>query len=292
MATPLISGVAALLRQADPELSSSQIIHLITSTAVPVGDPSPNLDAGWGRVDALAATSSAINPGYLEGTVRAFGNLPLAGATVSAAEHGIGTPIEAQTDANGHWALTVLPGTYDLEASAFGFAPAVETGVTVVTGTTSSQDFILHRLPGGEVEGRVMATDGGQPLPALIRVSGTPLTTTADTSGIFSIELPADSYTLTAEFWGYKVSQAIVDVHVGQNTDQDFFLDSSPHVLLVDSGAWYYGSEIDYYETALDDLGYLYHQKRIKYVPQDTPTITDLLPYDAVIWSSQADSPG
>ena len=69
-------------------------------------------------------------------------------------------------------------------------------------------------------------------------------------------------------------------------------MDSSPHLLLVDSGAWYYGSDINYYETALDDLGYRYHQKRIRYLPQDTPTITNLLPFDTVIWSSPADSPG
>ncbi len=292
MAAPLVSGVAALLRQADPDLTADQIIHVITSTAVPIGSPSPNLDAGWGRVDALAATGSVINPGYLEGTVRTLGALPLAGATVRATEHGIGTPIETQTDSDGFWTLSVLPGTYDLEASAFGFAPAVETGVTVLTGTTTSQLFTLHRLPGGQVEGQVVAAEGGQSLPAVIRAVGTPVTTTADISGTFALDLPAGTYTLTAELWGYRIDHAVVDVHTGQDSHQDFSLDPSPHILLVDSGAWYYGSEIDYYETALDDLGYLYRQKRIKYIPQDTPTITDLLPYDAVVWSSPADSPG
>jgi uncharacterized repeat protein (TIGR01451 family) len=281
-----------LLHQADPELSTSQIIHAITSTAVPIGDSIPNLDAGWGRVDALAAISFVLKPGYLEGTVRTMGNLPISGATVRATQHGVGTQIDVQTDSNGHWSITALPGIYDLEASAFGFAPAVETGVTVLTDTTTSQIFTLHRLPGGYVEGQVLAADGGQPLPAIIRVIGTPLTTTADLSGIFALELPPSTYTLTAELWGYRIGREVIDVGMGQTTVQDFSLESSPQVLLVDSGAWYYGSEIDFYESTLHDLGYLYEEKRIKHLPQETPTITDLLTYDAVVWSSPADSPG
>ncbi len=292
MATPLVAGVAALIRQAAPALTTGQMIRAITTTAVAVGAPWPNSDAGWGRVDALAAVAAIAHPGYLEGVVRGSGNLPLAGAAVRATEHGGGAASAALTDSDGRWSLITAPGTYDLEATAFGYASEVETGVTVVTDTTTYQSFVLSPMPGGSVEGVVTTSDTEAPLAAVIRVTGTPVTATAVTDGAFSLELPAGTYTLTAEHWGYRVGQQTVNVAIGSSTRQDFALDPAPTLLVVDSGAWYYGSEIGYFQTALDDLGYLYHDRRIKHLPQETPVITDLLPYDAVVWSSPADSPG
>jgi uncharacterized repeat protein (TIGR01451 family) len=292
MATPLVAGVAALMRQADPALALDQIMEIITSTAVPVGASWPNTDAGWGRVDALAAVTPVANPGYLEGVVRGSGNTPLVGAAIRAVEHGGGATATTQTNADGRWSLTTAPGTYDLEATFFGYAPKVQSGVPVITGTITTQNFNLSPLPGGSVEGMVTSSDTSSALPAVVRATGTPVVITAGADGAFALELPAGTYTLTAEYWGYRVSQQIVNVTVGNTTRQDFVLEGAPTLLLVDSGAWYYGSEIGYFQTALDDLGYLYHDWRIKHLPQETPVITDLLPYDAVVWSSPADSPG
>lgn len=292
MATPLVAGVAAMALQADPALGPWQVVSVITSTALPIGDPWPNADAGWGRVDALGAVASVLNPGYLEGHVSSVAGDPLAGATVRASEHGGGATAAAQTGADGSWSLAVSPGLYDLEAMAFGYAPGVATGLSVLTGTVTTRDFALALLPTGVVEGHVTATDNGDPLAAVVRALGTPVTTTASLSGSYSLTLPSGTYTLTAEQWGYRIGRAAVAVQVVGVSQQDFQLNASPELLLVDSGAWYYGSEIGYFRDALYDRDYLYHDWRIKYPPQDTPTVTDVLPYDAVIWSSPADSPG
>ncbi|WP_017325800.1 S8 family serine peptidase [Synechococcus sp. PCC 7336] len=50
MATPHVSGIAALYRQANPSLSASQLWRLITSTASPL--PIPSRDVGAGLVQA------------------------------------------------------------------------------------------------------------------------------------------------------------------------------------------------------------------------------------------------
>lgn len=292
MATPIVAGVAALIQQADSSLSIQGIIETITRTAVAVGPTWPNSDAGWGRVDALASVASIANPGYLAGTVRRPGNLPVAGATVRATEHGGGATSATLTASDGHWSLITAPGIYDVEASAFGFVPRVESGVTVVTGTTTLLNFNLTPLPGGTINGVVTSADTGDPLAAVVQAIGTPVTTTAATDGAYSLELPAGTYTLTAEHWGHRIAEQPVEVVVGNTSTQDFVLGAAPTLLLVDSGAWYYGSQISYYQIALDDQHYLYHDWRIKHSPQDTPVITDLMPYDAVIWSSPADSPG
>jgi hypothetical protein len=61
---------------------------------------------------------------------------------------------------------------------------------------------------------------------------------------------------------------------------------------LVDSGAWYYSSQIDYYRQALDELHYTYDLLTVRDPVGGVPAAGDLLPYDIVFWSSPEDSPG
>jgi len=68
--------------------------------------------------------------------------------------------------------------------------------------------------------------------------------------------------------------------------------DKSPAILVVDSGAWYYGSQVSYYRQALDELGYAYDIWAINDPAGDVPSYTDLMQYQILIWTSPADSPG
>jgi bacillopeptidase F len=52
MAVPHVAGLAALLLQAEPDLTISEMEQAITGTAVSLGSPIPNNDYGWGRIDA------------------------------------------------------------------------------------------------------------------------------------------------------------------------------------------------------------------------------------------------
>jgi bacillopeptidase F len=76
MAAPHVSGLAALLLQASPQLGTDlpRLARTITSTAVPLGGSLPNNDFGWGRIDAYNAVMSVIAAGTIQGVVTQVGN--------------------------------------------------------------------------------------------------------------------------------------------------------------------------------------------------------------------------
>jgi subtilisin family serine protease len=59
-ATPIVAGIAALVRAAHPELDAAGVINRIISTARPVTSTVPDPDYGYGIVDAAAAVSAEV----------------------------------------------------------------------------------------------------------------------------------------------------------------------------------------------------------------------------------------
>lgn len=59
MASPHISGVAALMYQANPDLTPAEVKDCITSTAVDMGEPGVDIASGHGMADAEAAVMCA-----------------------------------------------------------------------------------------------------------------------------------------------------------------------------------------------------------------------------------------
>jgi hypothetical protein len=60
-ATPLVAGVAALLKGVNPDLTPQQIYNIITESATPLGgdESAWHNETGWGRLDAYAALNAA-----------------------------------------------------------------------------------------------------------------------------------------------------------------------------------------------------------------------------------------
>jgi uncharacterized repeat protein (TIGR01451 family) len=293
MATPHVAGLAALMLQADPSLSVSQLETIIKKTVVPLGSPIPNNDYGWGRIDAYAAVSAVSDAGIFSGMViRAVDGVPIVGATLTADPSTFGPSVATLTAADGTYTIALAPGRYRLTASAFGY-DSVSQVVEAVANTTSVANFALTASPTGTLTGRV--TSGGQAVtpPATVVVSGTPLTITTDATGVYTTYLPDGVYTLTVTSPGHRVAMAsAVSISAGETTVRDFDLITAPTILLVDSGAWYYGSEIGYYRQSLDELRYHYDLWTVNDPGHDVPAADDLLPYDIVFWSSPQDSPG
>jgi len=290
MAAPHVSGVVALLRSVSPTLSITRAAFLITSTAVPLGDPVPNNDAGWGRVDAFAAVAALARSGLVTGTVTQSGGVPIAGATVAATPHGGGGGGgTATTGDDGNYLLALASTTYDLTASAFGYESATAWGIVVTTDTTTVRNFSLTALPTGTLRGHVTDAVTGRPLTATIAVLDTPLEVTASS---YTLNLPAGVYTVRARSLGYRLVTTTVPIVTGQVTDVDFALTPAPTIVFVDSGPWYYGSQAGYFRQALDDLAYAYDERTIKHLPGDIPTISALSSYDIVVWSAPQDAPG
>ncbi len=297
MAAPHVAGAAALLRQADPAISPTQLEYVITSTAT-LRTLTPDNAFGWGRLDVYQAALSVAQAGMLTGTITQPEQVPLGNAIISCIPLSGGREAQTRSDAAGRYRLPLAPGPYRVTVSRFGHETATAARVEIRAGETTRRDFTLTPQALGTIAGRVTATNG-QPVPAkialFIELQATPvLTVTADAAtGVYSLAVPEGVYDLRVTHSGYRVAWLErVPVRAQQMTARDATLTAAPTILLVDSGAWYYGSYIRYYQQALDDARYLYDMWMIYDTRREVPTGTRLRAYDIVIWSAPQDSPG
>lgn len=295
MAVPHVTGLAALLLQAKPNLTIAEMEQVITSAALNLGTPIPNNDYGWGRIDAYQAVVSVADAGLLMGRVaRAVDGEPLAHPIIEAFERDSAEGVEIRGDAEGHYSSFLAPGTYDVTASAFAYQPVATYSVNISAGTTTVEDFSLTALPAGVLFGRVTEEGTDAPLEATIAVLDTPVTVATDpATGLYSVALPGGAYQLKVASPGHRVGRASdVTIAIDEGTVQNFALLPAPTILLVDSGSWYYESQSGYFQETLDSLDYLYDTWTIKHPQEDVPEAANLVPYDIVLWSCPNDSPG
>ncbi|UCE66000.1 MAG: S8 family serine peptidase [Candidatus Zixiibacteriota bacterium] len=112
MAAPHVAGVVALMRQANPDLSSEQVRQILLDTADDLGIQGNDNNYGMGIVNAYEAVQTALS--YLEGwgtfagviTDLATGS-PLDGAVISV----IDRPWSATSDSMGNYSLLVPADT-------------------------------------------------------------------------------------------------------------------------------------------------------------------------------------
>lgn len=290
MAAPHVSGVAALLRSASETVSVKDATHAITSTAVALGETVPNNDCGWGRVDALASVTALVHPGWISGTVRdGASDEPIGGARVAAVSRGEETMGKTRSDEEGKYALALSPGMYDVSVSAFGYDPATVHGVRVLTDGVTTEDVWLAAQPRGRLTVRVVEASTGGPVAATVTVVNTPHEVTTHTH---TFDLPDGSYEVRARQLGYRVVTSTAVVSAGETSSTVLSLPEAPSLLVVDSGGWYYESEVGTFHEALDDLQLAYDDWAIRRLPEDVPRVSSLAPYDIVVWSAPRDAPG
>ncbi len=293
MATPHVSGLAALLLQADGGLSVDAVEALLTTTALPLGDVVPNNDGGWGRIDAYRAVATALHAGTIAGRVQSAGDqLPLPDAQIAVYDEQGQRRAVARSDAGGLYSVALPAGVYRVSGEAFGFAAQAVPDVLVQANVTVTVDLTLAPLPLGTLEGEVRNAETDEPLSIQILVRGTPASAWSDAAtGHYRLDLPAGLYALEARQNGYRllVDEGLV-VQAGQSARHDLLLAPAPTLLLVDSGWWYYDSHGRTLAQALEDSNYVHDLWQVR-AYDDAPALDDLLPYDAVVWSSPQDSP-
>ncbi|MGH3380784.1 MAG: carboxypeptidase regulatory-like domain-containing protein [Actinoallomurus sp.] len=150
---------------------------------------------GLGTPNGVGAFRSGPH-GMISGTVT-DGSAPLASAQVKAGD------VTATTDGQGHYALSVPPGTYDVSASKFGYAAKTVAGVEVGDGQTITENLALAAKARVDVSGLVRDGSGhGWPLYATVRVKDEPTAVayTDPKTGRYTLSLPADdTYTLQVD---------------------------------------------------------------------------------------------
>ncbi|MEP7198398.1 MAG: S8 family serine peptidase, partial [Chloroflexota bacterium] len=296
MATPHIAGVAALLKQAQPSISVDGLMFVITTTATPLSATLPNNDTGWGRVDAYAAVLRVAASGLLSGTISraslglTSGSAPIANAQIVATDR-VTRTTQTMSDANGGYQLPLSEDRYNVSVFAFGYAPSLNNVVWISNSQTTIFNADLNPLPSANVRGHITEVGSGAPLSATVSVLNTPVNTLTDATGFYSLTLPTGTWTLRAASWAHRIATATITLQDGDVITRDLALASAPTILLVDSGAWYYGSEIRYYQTALDALGYLYQTHVVTNPVTFVPTFAEMKTYSITIWSSPQDSP-
>jgi serine protease AprX len=125
MAVPHVAGVVALMREANPDLSSDEIKQILLDTARDLGEEGEDNVYGKGMIDAYEAVLHALalrhDFGALAGTItdENTGN-PIEGAIISVSERNLAVA----SNSAGRYYMFLPAGTqYDIEISSPGFLP-------------------------------------------------------------------------------------------------------------------------------------------------------------------------
>jgi len=165
--------------------------------------------------------------GAIAGTVSGGTNDPIAGARIQ-----VMGPVTRfrSTRADGTYHLGGLPeGSYDMTVSAFGHNPGSATGIMVIDGQTTVQDFVLTPGPAHRVSGRL--TDGlsGLPIPGgTVIILNTPIPpATSDANGIYVfLSIPEGTYDIQVSAPDYLQSNR-TGVVIDGDVVVDFPLDAT-----------------------------------------------------------------
>jgi subtilisin family serine protease len=234
MASPHLAGTVALMWSAAPSIRGDlgATRTLLDDTAADVSDlqcggtADDNNVWGEGLLNAFAAVDQSPRgpTGTMSGTVTNSSNgNPIAGATVNVVGPSNRT---AFTNASGEYSFSALPvGSYDVTASAFGFASETANGVVVTEGNNTVQSFTLDPVASHSVSGTVADSDGIPIVNGTVTILNTPIQpATTDASGNYSFpSVPEGTYDVRAE-GGRCNEMSTQSLTVDGDEDLDFVL--------------------------------------------------------------------
>ena len=285
MAAPHVTGLVALLLQANPDLTLPELQAVITATGLDLGDPGPDYTYGWGRINAYEAVFAVYSVGTLTGRVTAGDSgTPLVGAAILVRSQTTELVRDGVTNAQGVYTFTLPAGTYDLTARVYGYLPVTAT-VTVVTDTTTTQNFTLPFAPRYRLRGQVTEAGTGTPLAATLTILDAPLppVETDPTTGAYTITVAQGSYEIKAASRGHATE--IRSLSITEDTVENFLLNPLPFVLLVDDDD---GNTYEtYFTQALDAIGEDHTLRDV--ARQGEPTFLEMEQYPVVVWSTADD---
>ena len=161
------------------------------------------------RIGAFKFPDCQSDRGTLTGTVSDLLTAGPVAGTVVQASAASGVSQSTTTGAEGRYALLLVPGTYTVTASAYGYLPATQAGVSTTVGVTSTLDLVLTPRQIRPVSGIVSDAATGWPLYAGLQIEDYPGGTiwSDPVTGYYTVSLPVGSgYTFHVTPWvaGYQ----------------------------------------------------------------------------------------
>ena len=259
MAGPHVSGVVALMRQANPDLEVDIIKQILMDTAVDLGTAGEDNNYGWGIIDAYAAVEACMTGfGSLTGQVTnaSFGNLPLAGAHVAVQGWGSGL----NTNANGEYTTSLPAGEYTVVVTMPGFETVQVNNVMIVEDSQTTQSFALMDIAGPDLS---------EPTGELA---------TSDVTGPYTMGLQANDFS--------TVSELTLHWKVAGASWNDVPMSLVRGAYTGDIPGHPANTEIMYYFSATDGTGLT------SQLPEGAPDETFPLLITEVIYLTEAEDPG
>ncbi len=222
MSSPHVSGVVALMRQANPDVDVVTIKDILMNTAVDLGNAGQDNDYGHGKLDAYAAVQAVMSGlGTVSGTVTdGVTGLPVANSLVRRD----GAENLDYTDATGYYSLTLYAGPATFTGSAFGYFDN-SVSVTIPDGGTVNGDLVMAPQPTATVNGTVRGPDLLPVDGATIMIMDTPVPDVlTDASGFYSVDLPSGTgriFSVRASAPGLGFEIQTVDLVSGVTVDFD-----------------------------------------------------------------------
>lgn len=198
MAAPNIAGVAALILEANPNLSVIQVENVIKNTATPLTDTtyrtSPNMGYGYGLVNALRAVESVsrlrslqpIETSILTGRITNSKGEAISDASIIIDD----TLLYTTTNSTGYYTIENIPaGSYTVTVTATGYN-SISGNITINVNQeiTANGTMVLNTEPvqTGTIAGRVIDYNTGEVISdAKVDIDGTSLYVYTDNDGYF-----------------------------------------------------------------------------------------------------------
>ncbi|MUV37309.1 Bacillopeptidase [Lentibacillus sp. JNUCC-1] len=253
MATPAVSGAAALLLSYDDSYSVKQIENILIQTAEPLTDQDhlevPNNAYGHGLVDIFNAVSSSREGlGTIEGQLTDTEGNPVTQPGYITVEE---TDRTVRTKKDGSFTLVHPVGTVTLKTDVYGYHIQKEQ-IQIKKDETIQAKLKLEEISKGTLSGQISDINTGNTVEnatLLLKEDENVDPVRSDEKGRYMLEAYMGHYTLIVTAPGYKDHEVKVDLNEGEQT-KDISLD--PYYTypgdeigydngVIDNGSMYFG---------------------------------------------------
>ncbi len=179
MATPFTAGTAALILDANPNLTPAQVKSAMTGTAIDWGTSGQDVDYGYGRLDAYAAIDSVTS---LTGTNITVPNHMFTSETIATAKS-YDYYTFTVTDTSSPIAISlIMPDWSGSRTPNFNLYLYNPSGTSVASGTTSTRQETINYTPTvtGTYSIKVLSSTGTGSYFFDLSAGGSNLTITTD----------------------------------------------------------------------------------------------------------------